>query len=134
MILSFVGPAVHSKWGLTSHEESIITTVVFAGGSIYMGRHFGQIWKEERIFCYSNNDIHVGNNHLPESRHKDVAAAPPPPPPPKQKDSHMGVFKSMLMLFPRRLVRSTLLLRVVISANAFSYYGLVLMTTDMPSN
>ncbi|KAG6767758.1 hypothetical protein POTOM_026644 [Populus tomentosa] len=31
MILSFVGPAVHSKWGLTSHEESLITTVVFAG-------------------------------------------------------------------------------------------------------
>ncbi|KAJ0090863.1 hypothetical protein Patl1_14009 [Pistacia atlantica] len=31
MILSFVGPAVKSKWGLSSSEESLLTTVVFAG-------------------------------------------------------------------------------------------------------
>lgn len=31
MILSFVGPAVKSKWKLTSSEESLLTTVVFAG-------------------------------------------------------------------------------------------------------
>lgn len=31
MLLSFVGPAVKSEWGLTSSEESLITTVVFAG-------------------------------------------------------------------------------------------------------
>ncbi|XP_047325337.1 organic cation/carnitine transporter 7-like [Impatiens glandulifera] len=31
MILSFVGPAVKLKWGLSSSEESLITTVVFAG-------------------------------------------------------------------------------------------------------
>ncbi|KAL3533175.1 hypothetical protein ACH5RR_006696 [Cinchona calisaya] len=31
MILSFVGPAVKSEWGLSSTQESLITTVVFAG-------------------------------------------------------------------------------------------------------
>ncbi|KAL5718029.1 Organic cation/carnitine transporter 7 [Ranunculus cassubicifolius] len=31
MLLSFVGPAVQAEWGLTSHEESLITSVVFAG-------------------------------------------------------------------------------------------------------
>ncbi|XP_059636508.1 organic cation/carnitine transporter 7-like [Cornus florida] len=31
MILSFVGPAVKSEWGLSSTEESLISTVVFAG-------------------------------------------------------------------------------------------------------
>ncbi|KAL3835338.1 hypothetical protein ACJIZ3_010074 [Penstemon smallii] len=31
MLLSFVGPAVQSTWNLSSHEESLITSVVFAG-------------------------------------------------------------------------------------------------------
>lgn len=31
MLLSFVGPAVQAEWGLSSHEESLITSVVFAG-------------------------------------------------------------------------------------------------------
>lgn len=31
MLLSFVGPAVQSTWGLSSNEESLITSVVFAG-------------------------------------------------------------------------------------------------------
>ncbi|KAI4387512.1 hypothetical protein MLD38_005340 [Melastoma candidum] len=31
MLLSFVGPAVQSQWGLSAHEESLITSVVFAG-------------------------------------------------------------------------------------------------------
>ncbi|KAL6548746.1 Organic cation/carnitine transporter 7 [Orobanche gracilis] len=31
MLLSFVGSAVQSVWGLSSHEESMITSVVFAG-------------------------------------------------------------------------------------------------------
>ncbi|XAR50714.1 hypothetical protein NMG60_11005114 [Bertholletia excelsa] len=31
MILSFIGPVVKSEWGLSSAEESLITTVVFAG-------------------------------------------------------------------------------------------------------
>ncbi|XP_058197688.1 organic cation/carnitine transporter 7 isoform X2 [Rhododendron vialii] len=31
MLLSFIGPAVQAAWGLSSHEESLLTTVVFAG-------------------------------------------------------------------------------------------------------
>ncbi|KAI3455753.1 hypothetical protein Pfo_012416 [Paulownia fortunei] len=31
MLLSFVGSAVQSVWGLSSHEESLITSIVFAG-------------------------------------------------------------------------------------------------------
>ncbi|OMO73863.1 General substrate transporter [Corchorus olitorius] len=31
MLLSFIGPAVQSLWGLSSHEESLITSVVFVG-------------------------------------------------------------------------------------------------------
>ncbi|KAA0037214.1 organic cation/carnitine transporter 7 [Cucumis melo var. makuwa] len=31
MLLSFVGPAVQSAWNLSPHEESLITSVVFAG-------------------------------------------------------------------------------------------------------
>ncbi|XP_039120262.1 organic cation/carnitine transporter 7 isoform X2 [Dioscorea cayenensis subsp. rotundata] len=31
MLLSFVGPSVQSEWKLSSHEESMITSVVFAG-------------------------------------------------------------------------------------------------------
>lgn len=31
MLLSFVGPKVKSEWGLSSNQESMITTVVFAG-------------------------------------------------------------------------------------------------------
>lgn len=31
MILSFIGPSVKEEWGLSSGEESLITTMVFAG-------------------------------------------------------------------------------------------------------
>lgn len=31
MILSFIGPAVKSQWGLSPGEESLLTTTVFAG-------------------------------------------------------------------------------------------------------
>lgn len=31
MLLSFVGPAVQAAWNLSSHQESFITSVVFAG-------------------------------------------------------------------------------------------------------
>lgn len=31
MLLSFVGPAVQSLWGLSPNQESLITSVVFAG-------------------------------------------------------------------------------------------------------
>nr|TKS11643.1 hypothetical protein D5086_0000071480 [Populus alba] len=78
----------------------------------------------------AGNEIELqGNNHLPESKDKDVCAAPPPPPPPppKQKDSHMGVFKSVLMLFSPRLVRPTLLLWVVIIDDNIWLFFLIML-------
>ncbi|XP_060187693.1 organic cation/carnitine transporter 7-like [Lycium barbarum] len=38
MILSFIGPALKSQWGLSSTQESLITTVVFAG--MLIGAYF----------------------------------------------------------------------------------------------
>lgn len=53
-------------------------------------------------------------------------------PPPKSNDSpHMGVFQSLAMLLSPKLIRSTLLLWVVFFGNAFTYYGLVLLTTEL---
>lgn len=31
MLLSFIGPAVQSVWGLSAHQESFVTSIVFAG-------------------------------------------------------------------------------------------------------
>ena len=31
MLITFVGPEVESKWGLSLGQESLLTTVVFAG-------------------------------------------------------------------------------------------------------
>jgi MFS family permease len=31
MLLSFIGPAIHSKWGLSPHQESMLTSAVFVG-------------------------------------------------------------------------------------------------------
>ena len=31
MLLSFVGPALSSSWGLSSNQQALLTTVVFAG-------------------------------------------------------------------------------------------------------
>ncbi|KAJ9164525.1 hypothetical protein P3X46_024091 [Hevea brasiliensis] len=53
--------------------------------------------------------------------------------PPRWKDSDMGAFRSQLMLLSPKLIRSTLLLWVVFFGNAFSYYGLVLLTTELNS-
>ncbi|KAF8407385.1 hypothetical protein HHK36_006516 [Tetracentron sinense] len=49
----------------------------------------------------------------------------------EEKDSKMGVFSSLFMLLSPNLVRSTLLLWVVFFGNAFSYYGLVLLTSEL---
>lgn len=38
MILSFIGPSVKEEWGLSSGQESLITTMVFAG--MLVGAYF----------------------------------------------------------------------------------------------
>uniref|UniRef100_A0A2P2MJ65 Major facilitator superfamily (MFS) profile domain-containing protein n=3 Tax=Rhizophora mucronata TaxID=61149 RepID=A0A2P2MJ65_RHIMU len=47
------------------------------------------------------------------------------------KDSDMGVIELLLTLLSPRLIRSTLLLWIVFFGNLFSYYGLVLLTTEL---
>lgn len=46
-------------------------------------------------------------------------------------ESKMGVFGSLFMLFSPKLAKSTILLWVVFFGNAFSYYGLVLLTSKL---
>uniref|UniRef100_A0A2P2QLF7 Uncharacterized protein MANES_14G000300 n=1 Tax=Rhizophora mucronata TaxID=61149 RepID=A0A2P2QLF7_RHIMU len=52
-------------------------------------------------------------------------------PPSKWKDSEMGPFNSLSILLSPKLVRSSLLIWLVFFGNAFSYYGLVLLTTEL---
>ncbi|KAH9620541.1 hypothetical protein KSS87_012647 [Heliosperma pusillum] len=52
---------------------------------------------------------------------------------PKWKDSDLGIFRSLVMLLSPELARTTLLLWVTFFGNAFSYYGLVLLTTELNS-
>ncbi|XP_065876226.1 organic cation/carnitine transporter 7-like [Euphorbia lathyris] len=47
------------------------------------------------------------------------------------KDSNMGMFRSVLTLVSPKLLRTSLLLWIVFFGNAFSYYGLVLLTTEL---
>ncbi|XP_020539794.1 organic cation/carnitine transporter 7 isoform X2 [Jatropha curcas] len=67
-----------------------------------------------------------GGNLLSQQNDEDVIQ-----PPPRWKDSDMGVFRSLLMLLSPKLARSTLLLWIVFFGNAFSYYGIVLLTTEL---
>ncbi|XP_059456253.1 organic cation/carnitine transporter 7 [Corylus avellana] len=50
---------------------------------------------------------------------------------PKQIDSNIAGISSLLVLLSPKLIRSTLLLWVVFFGNAFSYYGLVLLTSEL---
>lgn len=50
---------------------------------------------------------------------------------PKATNSSPGPFSSLLVLLSPKLVRSTLLLWFVFFGNAFSYYGLVLLTSEL---
>ncbi|XP_031253469.1 organic cation/carnitine transporter 7-like [Pistacia vera] len=50
---------------------------------------------------------------------------------PEWTESNMGGISALLVLLSPELIRSTLLLWVVFFGNAFSYYGLVLLTTEL---
>ncbi|KAL2943280.1 Organic cation/carnitine transporter 7 [Bienertia sinuspersici] len=49
----------------------------------------------------------------------------------RYKDSDMSILRSITTLLSRKLARTTLLLWLVFFGNAFSYYGLVLLTTQL---
>ena len=88
----------------------------------------GALATDNEIELQGKNIPIEGMVSLPASRDGDVA---PLHPPPKWKDSDMGVLKSLLLLISPKLARSTVLLWVVFFGNAFSYYGLVLLTTEL---
>lgn len=90
----------------------------------------GVLATDNEIELQGKNIPVEGTISLPASRDGDVAPLHPPPLP-KWKDSDMGVLKSLLLLVSPKLVRSTVLLWVVFFGNAFSYYGLVLLTTEL---
>ena len=64
MLLSFIGPAVQSAWGLSSHEESLLTSVVFAGmlvGAYSWGSVsdiYGRRW-DDLLFDYVSNFLYL---------------------------------------------------------------------------
>ncbi|KAG6766622.1 hypothetical protein POTOM_027790 [Populus tomentosa] len=88
----------------------------------------GALATDNEIELQGKNIPIEGMVSLPASRDGDAA---PLHPPPKWKDSDMGVLKSLLLLISPKLARSTVLLWVVFFGNAFSYYGLVLLTTEL---
>ncbi|XP_011625795.1 organic cation/carnitine transporter 7-like [Amborella trichopoda] len=49
----------------------------------------------------------------------------------KQIVDKMGAFASFFMLFSPKLIKSTVLLWLVFFGNAFSYYGLILLTSEL---
>ncbi|KAF2309178.1 hypothetical protein GH714_001057 [Hevea brasiliensis] len=80
----------------------------------------------------TDHEIELQERRLPPGDgHRDDDDVIIPPPPPRWKDSDLGAFRSLLMLLSPKLIRSTLLLWVVFFGNAFSYYGLVLLTTEL---
>lgn len=62
MLLSFVGPAVQSKWNVSSQQESLLTSVVFAGMLVgayswgivsdKFGRRYTIFWLLKRVTSF----------------------------------------------------------------------------------
>ncbi|CAI9261935.1 unnamed protein product [Lactuca saligna] len=159
MLLSFVGPALQSAWNLSSHEQSMITSVVFAGmlvgayswgvvadkhgrrkGFLYCNGYFCGCCQDKREITssgilVSDNEIELnvksmeseGARLLPQSnnnKHTDDEK-------PEVINHSKSNVSTLAMLFSPELIKPTLLLWVVFFGNAFSYYGLVLLTTEL---
>ncbi|KAG1364169.1 organic cation/carnitine transporter 7 [Cocos nucifera] len=205
MLLSFVGPAVQSEWKLSSHQESLITSVVFGGMllgayswgvvSDNYGRRqvimpkFGWRWllalsslpsflllvfyavtpESPRYLCMKGrtvdavhvlekvailNHVSLPSGMLTSDHRIELDEIPNPSgfdldenPNPSEAthlvtvrkksineedmDSKIGGISSFFRLLSPRLVRSTLLLWMVFFGNAFSYYGIVLLTSEL---
>ncbi|KAJ8763496.1 hypothetical protein K2173_002379 [Erythroxylum novogranatense] len=81
---------------------------------------------------YERNQIKADNipskdsespRHIKDDKHVNS--------PPTAQDSAMGFVKTFLLLLSPKYLRSTLLLWFVFFVNSFSYYGLVLLTTEL---
>lgn len=80
----------------------------------------------------SDNQVELGEKSIPSedahllSPRKTGSATQK-----KEKDSNLLGVSSLLLLLSPTLIRSTLLLWVVFFGNAFSYYGIVLLTSEL---
>ncbi|CAN6701417.1 unnamed protein product [Malus baccata var. baccata] len=81
----------------------------------------------------SDLKIELPENSTPSEATRLISPTDKEDPTPKEMDSNVGGISSLLTLLSPKLIRSTLLLWVVFFGNAFSYYGLVLLTTELSS-
>ncbi|CAK7345853.1 unnamed protein product [Dovyalis caffra] len=189
MLLSFVGPVVKSQWELSSGQESLLTTAVFAGmlvGSFSWGLvsdRYGRrqaipplfssiiiccAWlmissvsftttlpESPRYLCMKGriNDAHnilekiarVNQSRLPPGMlvpdrtsglDEESAASEDDPllssTRKKDLDFRSG-FSSFVMLFSSKLIRTTLLLWELNFGIIFSYFGIMLLASELSS-
>ncbi|KAK3016012.1 hypothetical protein RJ639_006736 [Escallonia herrerae] len=194
MILSFVGSAVQAEWGLSSTEQSLISTVVFAGmlvgayswglvSDAYGRKNFGPIimprlsWRwllalsslpsfcvlifyglapeSPRYLCtkgriteahkilekgailnrkelppgiLASGQIAESDDELASSEETDLLSL-------TRKETQVSQASSpaWFMIFSSKLIRTTLLLWFLFFGNTFSYYGIILLTSELSS-
>ncbi|KAG2725877.1 hypothetical protein I3843_01G084900 [Carya illinoinensis] len=79
----------------------------------------------------SDNQIELGEKSIPSEDAHLLSPRRTESATQKEIDSNLGGISSLLLLLSPKLIRSTLLLWVVFFGNAFSYYGIVLLTSEL---
>lgn len=83
----------------------------------------GNIVTDHQIELHKVSDPSEDTRLLPPKKTEDE--------PSKEIDSNLGGISSLSMLLSPKMARSTILLWIVFFGNAFSYYGLVLLTSEL---
>ncbi|KAL6952759.1 hypothetical protein U1Q18_050105 [Sarracenia purpurea var. burkii] len=125
MLLPFAGPAVKSEWGLSPGEESRITTVLKFPGCTCMDSH-------DRLGSKVAGCT-VSPTRRFEWRNSSIRGYPFTHSGPKKTEDSETSSSSTLALFSPKLVRTTFLLWSVFFGSTFSYYGIVLPTSQRSS-
>ncbi|CAO2836252.1 unnamed protein product [Amaranthus hypochondriacus] len=107
----------------------------------FKGDKYGALQILERISKHNKRELPPGVlctdieieqlSGLPPERKPLLPSVLEAPTPAKGNEAHTGILESLSMLLSPKLIRSTLLLWVVFFGNAFTYYGLVLLTTEL---
>ncbi|CAN0840303.1 Organic cation/carnitine transporter 7 [Linum grandiflorum] len=89
----------------------------------------------ERVAKYNKKSLPPGvllTDHEIElqGQQQDMSVSPNSDPP-KWEDSDLGPWTTIRLLLSRKLARSTVMLWLIFFGNAFSYYGIVLLTTQL---